>query len=72
MVLNSSVFVEIMNICNNDRDLLASGVWDDTHDVADLVLMEVDMWIERGLLPLERVYVCPLCGYVVHRRGVVV
>jgi hypothetical protein len=59
-------------ICNNDLDLLASGVWEDSHDVADLVLMEVDMWIERSLLPLERVYVCPLCGYVVHRpRGVI-
>jgi hypothetical protein len=70
MVLNSSVFVEVMNICHDGGDLRASGVWEDPYDTANMALMEFDMWM-RELPPLERVYVCPLCGYVHRSRGVI-
>jgi len=61
-----------MNICRNSLDLFTFGIWEGPYEAAADVLRAVDMWIEREVPPLERVYVCPLCGYVVHRpRGVI-
>ena len=50
--------------------LLTFGRWDQDDDVAAEVLRWVNRWMEEEERPLERVYVCPLCGYVAHKpRG---
>jgi len=59
-----------MDGCNYTPGLLASGTWKDPYEVADEVLKMVNLWMEMVDRPLERVYVCPICGYVVCRpRG---
>jgi hypothetical protein len=59
-----------MNHCSNRLDLLTSGVWINPYEATADVLRAVDMWIEEAAL--ERIYICPLCGYIVYRpRGVI-